>query len=301
MDAAAPGAGLRVRCPAKVNLGLWILGRRPDGYHEIDTILQTVTLEDELWIEPGPEGLSFAMRGRPVSGGGPNLVERAWTLLRDEGLLPRAAGAAVTLTKRIPVGAGLGGGSSDAAGMLAGLNRFFDLGLDPPGLERLAARLGSDAPFFVRGGTARATGRGERVGHLCPSRPFWLVLATPPIEVSTTWAYGALRNRLTDRESGASMLASALVNGEITGVAHAMRNVFEDVILPQIPGIAGLKRALESGGAIGAQLSGSGSTVFGIVPSRAEALDVAAGLSTVDAEIQVVRTFERGVIVARRS
>jgi len=97
------------------------------------------------------------------------------------------------------------------------------------------------------------------------------------------------------------MLASALVNGEITGVAHAMRNVFEDVILPQIPGIAGLKRALESGGAIGAQLSGSGSTVFGIVPSRAEALDVAAGLSTVDAEIQVVRTFERGVIVARRS
>lgn len=300
-DPGRAGARLRVRCPAKINLGLWILGRRPDGYHEIDTIVQAITLDDELLLRPGAAGLDFAARGLRIPGDGPNLVERAWSLLLEEGLLPRGAGLSVTLTKRIPVGAGLGGGSSDATGMLAGANRWFDIGLSDDDLERLAARLGSDAPFFVRGGTARATGRGERVGHLCPGSPLWVVLASPPIAISTTWAYGMLRNRLTGGGSEASILAAALADGALTDVARAMRNVFEDVLLPQVPEIAALKRALASNGAVAAQLTGSGSTVFGLAASREAALDIMAGVSSCRAEIRLVRTLERGVIVAGRS
>ncbi|MGE5176323.1 MAG: 4-(cytidine 5'-diphospho)-2-C-methyl-D-erythritol kinase, partial [Hyphomicrobiales bacterium] len=229
----APRGPLLVRCPAKVNLGLWILGRRPDGYHEIDTILQTIALEDDLRLEPAPAGrtgLVFRSEGRPIPGGGPNLVERAYALLEEEGLLPRGAGLTATLVKRIPIGAGLGGGSSDAAGMLAGASRYFGLDLPAARLEGLAARLGSDVPFFVRGGTARATGRGDRVGHLCPIPPLWVVLASPPLLISTGWAYGALRNELTARGSDASILGSVLAEGRLDGVADAMRNVFEDVI-----------------------------------------------------------------------
>jgi len=299
--AAATEPALRVRCPAKVNLGLWVLGRRSDGYHEIDTVLQTIALEDDLELGPGTRGLTFDARGLRIPGEGPNLVERAWALLRDEGLLPPGASLAATLTKRIPVGAGLGGGSSDAAGMLAGVNRFFDLGLEESDLERLAARLGSDVAYFIRGGTARATGRGERVGHLCPTAPFWLVLMSPPVAISTTWAYGQIRNGLTGAGSDATMLAAALANGALEAVARAMRNVFEDVILPLYPEIGAMKRALQSSGAMGAQLTGSGSTMFGVVESREAALDVAAKVSSCRAEIRVVRTLERGVIVARRS
>lgn len=299
MDATTP-RGLRVRCPAKINLGLWVLGRRPDGYHEIDTVMQTIALEDELILAPGPPGLSFSSRGRRIPGAGPNLVERAWSLLEESGRLPRDAGLVATLTKRIPVGAGLGGGSSDAAGMLAGTARFFDLGIPAGGLEGLAASLGSDVPYFLRGGTARARGRGDRVGHLCPMRPRWVVLLTPPLEVSTTWAYGLLRNGLTDSGSGASILASALESDALEGVARVMRNVFEDVILPQVSEIAALKRALELSGAKAAQMTGSGSTVFALASTREEALDIAARASSCHAEIRVVRTLERGVMIATR-
>ena len=294
----APGA-LRVRCPAKINLGLWILGRRPDGYHEIDTILQTVAHEDELLLTPGPPGLSIDVRGLRIPGPGPNIVERAWTLLEQEGLLPRRAGMRVRITKRIPAGAGLGGGSSDAAGFLAGVNRLFALGLDAPTLNRLCARLGTDITFLLRGGTAWATGRGDQVRHLCPISPTWVVLATPPVAISTTWAYEQVRNRLTPEGSGANLLAAAIARDDMDGVAGAMRNAFEDVILPRHPEIDELKRLLRSHGAIATQLSGSGSTVFGIARSREAASRAANSVDRGAAAIRVVRTLERGVTVAQ--
>src|SRR6185503_13946319 len=194
--AGAVTSALRVRCPAKINLGLWILGRRPDGYHEIDTILQTVAHEDELLLTPSSSGFSIDVRGLSIPGPGPNIVERAWSLLETEGHLPRGAGIRVRLTKRIPAGGGLGGGSSDAAGFLAGVNRLFRLELSEQTLEGLCSRLGADVTFLLRGGTARATGRGDRVRHLCPISQTWVVLATPPVAISTTWAYEQVRNRL---------------------------------------------------------------------------------------------------------
>ena len=299
--AGAVTSAVRVRCPAKINLGLWILGRRPDGYHEIDTILQTVAHEDELLLAPSSSGFSIDVRGLSIPGPGPNIVERAWSLLETEGHLPRGAGIRVHLTKRIPAGGGLGGGSSDAAGFLAGVNRLFRLELSEQTLEGLCSRLGADVTFLLRGGTARATGRGDRVRHLCPISQTWVVLATPPVAISTTWAYEQVRNRLTPEGSGANLLAAAIARGDLDGVVEAMRNDFEDVILPRYPEIDELKRLLRSNGAVGAQLSGSGSTVFGIARSREEANRAAKAVDRGVAAIRVVRTLERGVTVAQVS
>jgi 4-diphosphocytidyl-2-C-methyl-D-erythritol kinase len=299
---STPAPALRIRCPAKVNLGLWLLGRRPDGYHEIDTFLQAVSLEDELTLEPGPPGLALHTLGRPIPGPGgsePNVIQRAWDLLGELGLLPRGAGIRATLTKRIPVGAGLGGGSSDAAGFLAGAERLFDLKLTD--LERLAlaARLGSDVPFFIRGGIARAMGRGEMVRHLCPIDPYWVVLVSPATAISTTWAYSQVRYPLTADAVKATVLASAIEKRDLGGMVGAMHNAFESVILARLPKIDELKRALASAGAMGALLSGSGSTVFGVAHSLVSAQAVQSAVSGRGAEVRVVRSIEHGITVSR--
>ena len=292
-------AAIRVRCPAKVNLGLWILGRREDGYHEIDTILQTVALEDELTLEPAPSGFALETRGLPIPPGGPNLVEQAWDLISEQAAKSKFGGIRARLTKRIPIGAGLGGGSSDAAGLLAGANHLLALGLSGPELKSLGARLGSDVPFFFQGGTARATGRGEKVRQLCPIEPFWAVLVSPPIAISTTWAYGRSRFYLTPESSGANLLALAIGSRGWGAVADAMHNVFEDVVLPEFPSIAELKRSLIGSSAMKALLSGSGSTIYGVARSFDEAMRAAKGIAGRGVDVRVVRTLERGVFVAR--
>jgi 4-diphosphocytidyl-2-C-methyl-D-erythritol kinase len=296
----APAASrLRVRCPAKINLGLWILGKRPDGYHEIDTFLQAISLEDEITLEGGPPGLSLDTSGLPIPGSGPNLLEQAWALLEERGALPPGAGVRARLVKRIPIGSGLGGGSSDAAGFLAGVDKLLDLRLSEPELGYLGARLGSDVPFFFRGGLARATGRGERVRHLCPMAPYWAVLATPATAISTTWAYAQIKKPLTASGDAAKVLASALMRRDLREVAGAMQNAFEGVILPQLPRIADVKRAMSSSGALGALLSGSGSTVFGLTQSRLKAQAVLNAVGGRLAELRVTRSIEHGVIVSR--
>lgn len=298
---ASRASALRVRCPAKINLGLWILGRRSDGYHEVDTFLQAISLEDEITIEKGAPGLSLETAGLAIRGPGPNLIERAWSLLEESGKLPSGAGVRARLVKRIPVGSGLGGGSSDAAGFLAGVDRLLGLRLDPAALAALAARLGSDAPFFLRGGLARATGRGERVRHLCPIAPFWVVLATPATAISTTWAYSQLKKRLTPPGGDARVLASAITRRDLQGVADAMSNAFEGVILPYLPGIADVKRALVSSGTIGALLSGSGSTVFGLAPSLPAAEAVLNAVGNRPAEARIARSIDHGIVLSRVS
>ena len=284
---------LTVRCPAKINLGLWILARRPDGYHEIDTVMQAVELEDELHLEHASH-FEIETRGLPIRGEGPNILERAWDLLA-----PRArAGIRVTLTKRIPVAAGLGGGSSDAAGFLAGANRLLDLGLTDDELSDFAVRLGSDVPFFLHGGTARATGRGDQVRHLCPAPPAWVVLATPPVAIATTWAYGRVRIPLTHPEGGARFLAAAMASHDWREISPHFHNDFEDVVLPEFEVVAGLRRALDASGVLGSLLSGSGSTVFGLARTRDEADSAARVAADRGATVHVVRTTERGVALA---
>ena len=292
----AHAKGLRVRCPAKINLGLWILGRRPDGFHEIDTFMQSVALEDELRLEESAGGLTLTTRGLPLPNGMPNILERTWSLLAEEGTPSR--GVRALLTKRIPIGGGLGGGSSDAAGFLLGVNRLLDLGLEENAIHSIAARLGSDVPFFLRGGTARATGRGEQVRHLCPAPPAWVVLATPPLAVSTTWAYGRAKIALTHGGRDATMLAAAIERRDWPAIASHLHNDFEDVVLPEFGSVARLRRVLAESDVLGSLLSGSGSTVFGLARTRDEAHSAARASAERGASVHVVRTTERGVALA---
>ena len=302
--APRPSAAVRVHAPAKVNLGLWILGRRPDGYHEIDTVLHTVDLDDELLIARSrTPGCRLTTAGRPIPPGpapdAPNLVERAWDrLVASQPRLARE-GIEVRLTKRIPAGAGLGGGSSDAAGLLAGANLLFGLGLAPADLEALAADLGSDCPFFVSGGAARATGRGEQLRHLRPMPPTWGVLVFPPLAISTSWAYGLLRKRLTVGGCDGSILASAVAHGDVGAAVDARFNAFEDVILPHVPFLAGLREHFVASGAWGPLMSGSGSSFFTLARSEDEARAVASAIAKSHADVRVMRTRERGVTVSR--
>ena len=289
---------LRVRCPAKVNLGLWILGKRRDGYHDVDTVMQTVTLEDELRLEDAERGFTLTTRGLPIPGDGLNILERAWKLLEAEH--PRR-GLRARLTKRIPIGAGLGGGSSDAAGFLRGADRILDLHLSDDGLQSYASALGSDVPFFLRGGTARATGRGDVVRHLCPAPPAWIVVATPPLVISTTWAYGRVRIPLTPRERDASMLAAAIASQDWRSISPHFHNDFEDVVLPEFEVVARLRRALQGSRVLGSLLTGSGSTVFGLARTMEEAQSAARAAAALGASVHVVRTTERGVALAGHS
>ncbi len=180
---------LRIRAYAKVNLGLRVLGRRPDGYHELQTIMQTIGLHDELELEPreGRGGIELEQpRALPVPAE-ENLVYRAARLFCREHSLQ--AGLRISLKKGIPVGAGLGGGSSDAAATLAGLNRLFGLNLNVDELARLGAHLGSDVPFFIHGGTCLVEGRGEWVKRLPPLPRYTVVLILPPCRLSTAEVY----------------------------------------------------------------------------------------------------------------
>ncbi len=290
----APRA-LRVRCPAKINLGLWILGRRPDGYHEIDTVMQTVGLEDEICLEESSGELELTTRGLPIPEDRPNILTDAWELLLKT--RPIARGVRASLTKRIPIGGGLGGGSSDAAGFLVGVNRLLSLGLSVTDLQHLAISLGSDVPFFLDGGIARATGRGEQVRHLCPLPPAWAVLATPPLAISTTWAYGRVKIPLTHRGGAASILA-AIARNDWSEIALHFHNDFEDVVLREFEVVARLRRALASSAVLGSLLSGSGSTVFGLARTRDEAESAARDAADLGAIVHVVRTTERGVALA---
>jgi 4-diphosphocytidyl-2-C-methyl-D-erythritol kinase len=294
---SAPGrAAYRVRCPAKINLGLWVLGLRPDGYHDIDTIFQAVTLADELRVSRSERGFSLTTRGLAIPGPGPNLLERASGVLAER-LGRDSPGLEATLTKRIPVGGGLGGGSSDAAGLLVAGSRLLGLPDDPAALHAAAVRIGADVPFFLVGGTARGTERGDRVRQIGPILPCWIVLATPSTAVPTSWAYERLRNRLTASGGDATILAAAIERGDWDAIIGNLHNDFEDVVLPEVSAVGDLRRAFERAGAPGSLLSGSGSTVFALTRTREQALALAEVGTQVGACVHVARPCESGVAV----
>jgi 4-diphosphocytidyl-2-C-methyl-D-erythritol kinase len=191
-------AFLRLSCPAKVNLSLELLGRRPDGYHELRSVMAPISLADDLELRLAAEpGVRLRVEGADLPAGPDNLVHRAAALVLDEVRAaaagaahePAAPGVEIRLVKRIPVGAGLGGGSSDAAGTLVGLDRLLGSPLGPARLARLALRLGADVPFFVGGRAALATGVGERLEPLPPLPTLWMVLVNPGFPVSTADVY----------------------------------------------------------------------------------------------------------------
>ena len=256
---------LDVLAYAKLNLSLDVLEKRPDGYHEMRMVMQTVDLCDRLRLEIGT-GKPLSMRSNLgfLPADGRNLAAAAaLRLAEDTGA--DWGGLSITLDKTIPVCAGLAGGSADAAAVLRGLNQLAGLHLPPERLEEIGAKVGSDVPYCVRGGTALAEGRGEVLTDLPPLPSCHVVLCKPAFSVPTPELFARLDGIRIRRRPDTAGLLPALAAGDLAGVARRMYNVFEDALPPRRAAeIQWLKTELIQQGALGACMSGTGSALFGL-------------------------------------
>lgn len=257
---------MRLLSPAKVNLHLKILGKRPDGYHEIQTLLQQIDLFDEIEISPGGQGIRLRTEGEETPAGMENLVCRAAQMLLKE--TGRKEGLQIHLKKRIPVAAGLGGGSSNAAAVLMGLNDALQMGLERERLMALGAKIGTDIPFFLYGKAALARGIGEQLSAVTLPNPLWFLLLVPPFRISTAWAYQAY-DHLPLREEEPVRIKNDY--RDLVDLLPILQNDLEKVAEFGYPQIQQMKKKLLARGARGALMSGSGSVIYGLFPSRQEA------------------------------
>jgi 4-diphosphocytidyl-2-C-methyl-D-erythritol kinase len=294
--------GISGRAFAKVNLGLRILDRRPDGFHELRTVFQTISLADRIKLSWRPDrAVKIALSCNRKDLETPdNLVVRA-----AEALLERTGSRGdlqIRLQKRVPAGAGLGGGSSDAAAALTGLSRLLKNAPSPEILLEIAAGLGSDVPFFLRGGRAVGVGRGEEVYPLPEPAKQWLLLLAPRLQSSTPEAYRDLAKARHD--SLTPLDKRRIINVFSSGIgvpggraaqspAGALANDFEEIIFRRFPKLAVLKSRLIEVGARDSALSGSGSALFGLFATRQAAEDGRDGLGKVEADVFVVSTVTR--------
>lgn len=258
------------RAYAKINIGLDVLRRRPDGYHEVKMIMQTVDIYDDLILERTSEpGIHLQTDHEELPTNTDNLICRAAALMMEEKGIRE--GVKVILTKRIPIAAGMAGGSSDAAAALRGLNALFDMGCSVEELQRLGVKLGADIPYCIVGGTMLSEGIGEILTPLPAPPDAHLVVAKPDINVSTAFVYGNLHvERLQDHPDIEGM-AQALSEGSLQGICDRMGNVLETVTVPAYPVIEKIKDLMREMGAHNALMSGSGPTVFGIFTDKKQA------------------------------
>ena len=290
------GRRIELSAAAKVNLALEVLGRRADGYHEIATVMQAVELSDRVVLEDVDTlELRTAAPGVPTDAS--NLALRAAMTLREAAGIDR--GVRVTLDKQIPVAAGLGGGSTDAAAVLLGLNRLWGLRWPVARLAEVAVMLGMDVPFFLRGGAAFATGRGEKLEGL-RGTALALVLVNPRYASRTAEAYGRLTPAMYTDGARARATTAALGSRRVERVAGSLYNVLEGAVGPVQPEIGRMKAALLAGGALGALMSGSGPTVFGIARSLDHARQIQRRVQRASWECWAVRTLA-GPAVRRRN
>ena len=255
---------MEISASAKINLTLDILRKREDGYHDLQMVMQSVSLADELTVTPARGGAGTAVADLHfLPTGGKNLAQIAAAAFRAATGL--GGQVDVSIQKRIPVCAGLAGGSADAAAVLRAMNRLTGAELSPLELSKIGERVGSDVPFCVLGGTALAEGRGERLTPLPLLPPCHIVICKPPFSISTPQLFGRVNVRKIVRRPDTQGVLAALKAGDLAGVARRMYNVFEDVVERRPAAeIAAIKAALIDRGALGASMSGSGPSVFGL-------------------------------------
>jgi 4-diphosphocytidyl-2-C-methyl-D-erythritol kinase len=306
--------------PAKINLYLEIIGSRPDGYHELAMILQSIDLSDQIDIHAAStENIRVYCDHPQVPTDKTNLVYKAAALMAEK--FPDAysnfGGVDITVKKHIPVAAGLAGGSTNAAAVLVGMDLLWDLGLTQSELEELGAVLGSDVPFCIGGGTAIATGRGEQLSPLQSLDNLHIVLAKyRSLEVSTPWAYKTYRqlfgvNYIQDSEGLAARatafhseaMVKAISNKNTTKIVQELHNDLEKVVLPAYPQVLQLRELFASqAGVLGTMMSGSGPSVFAIVESQAQGeivrQRVGEAIPDQDLELFVTRTIKHGITIA---
>jgi 4-diphosphocytidyl-2-C-methyl-D-erythritol kinase len=259
---------------AKINLGLRVLRKRPDGFHDIETVFFRIALADHIRLSEAP-GISIACDSPNVGPPDQNLCMRAAVLLQQE--LKPSTGVTITLQKQIPVGAGLGGGSSDAATILRQLPAFWNTAVSPTTLERLALKLGSDVPFFLGDTAAFARGRGELLEYFALSLPYAIVVCYPNVHVSTAWAYG---HTAFSRQEDLPDLRAVIRDGthDPSVLRDHLANDFEPAVIAAYPVIGEIKRFMREAGAQVALMSGSGSSVFGLFDDPPAAENASAAL-----------------------
>ncbi len=270
-------AQLTLFSPIKVNLYLRIVGKRPDGYHDVETVMVPLDFGDKLAFTLAEPGITMSCDNPSLPTDDSNLVMRAAKKLADRFAVKR--GAHITLTKRAPLAAGVGGGSSNAAFTLLGLNQLWDLGATESQLGEIAASLGSDINFFMAGSTALCRGRGEQVVPVLFRLSASVLLVNPGFGISTKWAYESWAKaaaRLTVQPPDATLLLHALAEDDLAGVCEALYNSLEAPSAGKFPVLELLKRTMLAQGAAGALMSGSGASVFGLFANAADAERAAA-------------------------
>ena len=258
---------IRLKARAKINLGLDVLGKREDGYHEVRMVMQTIGIYDRLILTKIPEEeirITSNLAFLPVNEN--NLIYKAIKLLKDEYHFP--GGISVDLNKFIPVAAGMAGGSTDAASTMFGVNRLFGLNLSMGKMMELGVRLGADVPYCVMRGTALAEGIGEKLTRITPVPHMWILIAKPQINVSTRLVYEQLDMGGIQKQPDIDGIIRAIEAQDVVRIAQSMGNVLENVTVPLYPVIETIKQDMLSHGAINAMMSGSGPTVFGIFPDE---------------------------------
>ncbi|MDI6745413.1 MAG: 4-(cytidine 5'-diphospho)-2-C-methyl-D-erythritol kinase [Thermodesulfovibrionales bacterium] len=265
-----------LKTPAKINWFLSVLGKREDGYHEILSLMQSIALYDRLTFEHSDRIEIKTDADIPLD---ENLVYKAAILLKEKFSVKK--GAVITLNKEIPVSAGLGGGSSDAACCLSGLNRLWELGLKDEELIKLGGMLGSDVPFFLKAPIASVKGRGEIVTKLEAASKHIIVIVKPVIGISTKWAYSEMSKmlpELTKRDNNIKLFCYALERQDFKSVVLMMKNDLELPVMRKFRVIGEIKDRLLAIGAEASLMSGSGPTVFGVFSSREKAEDAAKAM-----------------------
>lgn len=278
---------LYIKAPAKINLTLDVLYKRPDNYHEVEMIMTTVDLADRIGLESRVDGvIEIISADRFVPNDQKNFAYQAAQLLKE--LYGITAGVTITIEKEIPIAAGLAGGSSDAAATLKGLNELWKLGLTIDELAELGSKIGSDVSFCVYGGTALATGRGEKIKELPAPPSCWVVLAKPKIGVSTADVYGGLKVDEIEHPNTAQMI-QAIDTDNYELLCKSVGNVLESVTFNLHPEVVTIKEQMRRFGADAVLMSGSGPTVFGLVDNESRVSRIYNGLRGFCEEVYAVR------------
>ncbi len=260
---------ISLKALAKINLGLDVLGVREDGYHDVRMVMQSIHLYDRVEMKrtKSPKiHVETNLYYLPVDEN--NLVYKAAQLMKDEFKIK--GGVRITLQKFIPVAAGLAGGSSDAAAVMVGMNRLFNLGINQEKLMELGGKIGADVPFCIMRGTALAEGIGDKLTELPPMPKCPILIARPAISVSTGQVYGNLHLTPETKHPDIDGIVEQIRKKNLSGVAEHMGNILENVTVPEYPVIRDIKKLMMDNGALGAMMSGSGPTVFGLYQNEKE-------------------------------
>ena len=273
---------------AKINLTLKVLGKRGDGYHQVEMVMQSLILHDILTFTSRPRGIILTVQGQ-APGGNDNLVYRAAELV--QGYSGVHMGASINLKKNIPMEAGLAGGSADAASTIVGLNRLWELNLSTDEMLLLAERLGSDVPFCISGGTVLARGKGEQLTPLNPAPEMGVVLVKPYFGVSTAEIYQKYKLETKNTGRNTAAMLEAINNRDIKVIAGNLFNDLESVTVKIHPVLQKIKDQLMAKGVQGTLMSGSGPTIYGLTPDAESAVNIAGKLDWPNAQVIATTTY----------